>query len=66
MKMKPALVDLHAFDRRGVAAFAGEQAVAHVLVDRQRQKIAGADHLGIGCAGVDQRRRESPGPVRPT
>jgi hypothetical protein len=53
---EPGAVDLHAFDARRVAAFAGQQAVAHVLVDGQRQKIAGADHLGIGCAGIDERR----------
>jgi hypothetical protein len=53
------VVDLHAFDRRGVAAFARQQAVADVFVDCQRQQIAWADHLGIGGACMDQRGREA-------
>jgi hypothetical protein len=53
---EPALSTCTLSMPRRIAAFAGEQPVAHVLVDGQRQKIAGADHLGIGCAGVDERR----------
>jgi hypothetical protein len=47
-------VDLHAFDRGGVAAFTGQKTVADVFVDGQRQQVTGADDLGVGGARVHQ------------